>query len=142
MYSNKHTSCKRMVSMTEEQRNQVSLSILVKMSCKSLQVQNCFSLSQPPYHPNMETSRQPIASTTQTAYATPMENVHPGLPSIMAPQSQSKGWRSSTDRIAVETERKTLMSASQTSSQPLPAKCFLEVLSLASLLDLAQMDNT
>ena len=139
--------------MTEEQRNQVSLSILVKINCNSSQVLNCFSLSQPPYHPrvasSMETFRQQCASTEiqkdlqrRATCATPMVlNNHPGLPLTMASLYKLKGWRSSTVRIAVEKERKTLRCGSQMSSLPLPARCSLVVLSLANLLDLAQMGN-
>ena len=81
------------ISTTKEQSNQVSLSILVKLNCNSSQVLNCFSLSQPPHHPNMsEGERQYIASTEtlqrKATFATPNvpTNVHLGLPLTTALQ--------------------------------------------------------
>merc|ERR1711962_1534873 len=72
--------------------------------------------------------------------ATPtVANVHPGLQSTTALQSLSEGWRSSTERIAVETEQKTLTCASQTSFLLLPTRCSLGALSSATLLDLLLM---
>ena len=70
-----------------------------------------------------------------------LANVHPGLPLTTAQPLQSKEWRSSIEEIAADSERTTLTCELQTRSPLLPARCSLEVLSSATLLDLALMGN-
>ena len=78
-----------------------------------------------------------IYQVTRGTCATHTTNVHPGLPSTTALRSQSKGWSSSTEKIAAEKELGMLTCASQISFLLLAARCSLEVFSLAILLDLA-----
>ena len=78
---------------------------------------------------------------TRATCATHTTNVHPDLPSTTAVRWLSKGWRSSTEKVAAEIELRMLMYVSQTSFQLLAVRCSLEVFFLATLLDLALMGN-
>ena len=120
-----------------------------------------WSLWQPPYLPHMTTiqsgttsaaSEQPIVSmetegalrllTMLLFFATQKANLHPGLPSTMAPESPSRGLRSSPETDAVGSGLVMLTSALQMSFQRLPVRCFMAVPFLAITQDLPLMDNS
>ena len=116
-----------------------------------------WSLWRPPYHQHWETmpilERASVSMETQRAQireqvmvqmlisATQMMNQCPGLPSIMAQQSTSRGLIFSTDVQTTGRELEIFLSAFRTRFLLLAARCFLVASFLAIFLVLPQMGN-
>merc|ERR1712037_855637 len=133
----------------------------VRVTHPTLKLVISWSLWQPPYLLHMTSiqsgttsaaSEQPIVSmetegalrllTMLLFFATQKANLHPGLPSTMAPESPSRGLRSSPETDAVGSRLVMLTSALQMSFQRLLVRCLMAVPFLAITRDLPRMDNS